>query len=138
MLQRLLPGLLRRRKTPRFHSADKFILAHTFIRGQRSVVSIICPGPFPHPSPPHPLLPPNSNIMDQSEVTHIYPIIRGFEKARIGLLLMLQWGPKSERCYQPRRLGFQSPGNKRQTGPWREGEKEREGGTGVRGGGGRG
>jgi len=64
-------------------------------------------------------------------VTHIYPIIRGFEKARIELQLMLQWGPKSERCYQPKRLGFQRPVNKRQTGPWRErGEQEWSGGSG--------
>ena len=33
---------------------------------------------------------------------------------------MLQWGPESERCYRPKRLGFQGPANKRQSSPQRE------------------
>lgn len=33
---------------------------------------------------------------------------------------MLQWGPESERCYRPKRLGFQCPANKRQSSPQRE------------------
>lgn len=45
--------------------------------------------------------------MAQSKVTHIYPIKQGFEKTRIGLQLMLQWGPESERCYRTERLEFQ-------------------------------
>lgn len=61
--------------------------------------------------------------MDQSKVTHIYPITGGFEKAQIELQLMLQWGPESERCYRPKRLGFQGPVNKRQPVLW---EKENE------------
>lgn len=48
-----------------------------------------------------------SNIMAQAKVTHIYPIKQGFEKTRIGLQLMLQWGPESERCYRTERLEFQ-------------------------------
>lgn len=66
--------------------------------------------------------------MGQSKVTHIYPIIRGFEKTQIELQLMLQWGPESERCYRPKRLGFQGPANKRQSSPQRE--RERGGGGG--------
>lgn len=63
---------------------------------------------------------PPSDKMGQSKVTHIYPIIRGFEKTHIELQLMLQWGPESERCYRPKRLGFQGPANKRQSSPQRE------------------
>lgn len=83
-----------------------------------SVVFITCTRLFPlSPSPP-------SDIMGQSKVTHIYPIIRGFEKTHIELQLMLQWGPESERCYRPKRLGFQGPANKRQSSPQREREKD--------------
>lgn len=87
-----------------------------------SVVFITCTRLFP--------LPP-SDIMGQSKVTHIYPIIRGFEKTHIELQLMLQWGPESERCYRPTRLGFQGHANKRQSSPPRE--REREGMEGVTG-----
>lgn len=80
-----------------------------------SVPFITCTRLFP--------LPP-SDIMGQSKVTHIYPIKRGFEKTHIELRLMLQWGPESERCYRPKRLGFQVPANKRQSSPQREREKE--------------
>lgn len=62
--------------------------------------------------------------MGQSKVTHIYPIKRDFEKTNIGLQLMLQWGPESERCYRLKRLGFQSPANKRQSSPLRGKETE--------------
>lgn len=61
-----------------------------------------------HSSFPAPL----SDIMGQSKVTHIYPIIQSFEKTHIQLHLMLQWGPESERCYQAKQLGFQCPANK--------------------------
>lgn len=92
-------------------------------------VSLNCPhhmrSSFPT-QPPTP--PPQSDIMGQSKVTHIYPIIRGFEKTQIELQLMLQWGPESERCYRPKRLGFQGPANKRQSSPQRE--RERGGGGG--------
>lgn len=67
--------------------------------------------------------------MGQSKVTHIYPIIQGFEKTRIELQLMLRWGLESERCYRPKRLGFQGPANKRQSSPQREREKEGMGGV---------
>lgn len=73
--------------------------------------------------------------MGQSKVTHIYPIKRDFEKTNIGLQLMLQWGPESERCSRLKRLGFQSPANKRQSSPRREKETEWIGG-GWEGGGG--
>lgn len=43
---------------------------------------------------------------------------------------MLQWGPESERCYRPKRLGFQGPANKRQSSPQREREREGMGGWG--------
>lgn len=77
--------------------------AHTVILCH-SVVFITCTRLFPFPPP--------SDIMGQSKVTHIYPIIRGFEKTHIKLQLMLQWGPESERCSRPKRLGFQGPANK--------------------------
>lgn len=77
-----------------------------------SVVFITCTRRFPLPQ---------SNIMGPSKVTHIYPIIQRFEKTRIELQLMLRWGPKSERCYRPKRLGFQCPTNKRQSSPLRDG-----------------
>lgn len=86
----------------------------------QSVVFITCTRLFP-------LCPP-SDIMGQSKVTHIYPIKRDFEKANIGLQLMLQWGPESERCYRLKRLGFQSPANKRQSSPQRAKEPEWIGG----------
>lgn len=76
------------------------------------------------PAPVFSHSPPPSDIMGQSKVTHIYPIKRGFEKTHIELQLMLQWGPESERCYRPKRLGFQGPANKRQSSPQREREKE--------------
>lgn len=72
---------------------------------------------FSHSAPP-------SDIMGRSKVTHIYPIKRDFEKTNIRLQLMLQWGPESERCYRLKRLGFQSPANKRQSSPLREKETE--------------
>lgn len=77
-----------------------------------------------HLHPSFPTLPPPSDIMGQSKVTHIYPIKRDFEKTNIGLQLMLQWGPESERCYRLKRLGFQSPANKRQSSPLRGEETE--------------
>lgn len=88
----------------------------------QSVVFITCTRLFP-------LCPP-SDIMGRSKVTHIYPIKRDFEKTNIGLQLMLQWGPESERCYRLKRLGFQSPANKRQSSPRREKETERMGAAG--------
>lgn len=44
---------------------------------------------------------------------------------------MLQWGPESERCYRPKRLGFQVPANKRQSSPQREREKRGWEGVGI-------
>lgn len=87
-------------------------------------MSVSCPH---HLHPSFPTLPPPrppSDIMGQSKVTHIYPIKRDFEKTNIRLQLMLQWGPESERCYRLKRLGFQSPANKRQSSPLREKETE--------------
>lgn len=95
--------------------------SHTVLPCQ-SVVFITCTRLFP-------LCPP-SDIMGRSKVTHIYPIKRDFEKTNIRLQLMLQWGPESERCYRLKRLGFQSPANKRQSSPQRETETEWMGATG--------
>lgn len=81
-----------------------------------------------HLHPSFPTLPPPSDIMGQSKVTHIYPIKRDFEKTDIGLQLMLRWGPESERCSRLKRLGFQSPANKRQSSPRRE--RRRQSGLG--------
>lgn len=103
------------------------LLSHCVIL-RLSAVFITCTRLFP-PDPPHTPHTP-SDIMGQSKVTHIYPIIRGFEKTRIELQLMLQWGPKSERCYRPKRLGFQGPTNKRQSSPQRERQKRRDDGEG--------
>lgn len=86
-----------------------------------SAMSVSC---LHHLHPSFPTLPPPSDIMGQSKVTHIYPIKRDFEKTNIRLQLMLQWGPESERCYRLKRLGFQSPANKRQSSPLREKETE--------------
>lgn len=66
---------------------------------------------------------PLSDIMGEPKVTHIYPIIRSFEKTHIELQLMLQWGPESERCYRPKRLGFQRPAKQKAVQ-----SSEREGG----------
>lgn len=71
-----------------------------------------------------PICPPPGDTMGKSKVTHIYPIKQVFERTNIRLQLMLQWGPESERCYRPKRLGFQGPVNKRQPSPQREREKE--------------
>lgn len=89
--------------------------------------------------PPHtpPLTTPQSNIMAQSKVTHIYPIKQGFEKTRIGLQLMLQWGPETERCYRTERLEFQgSCEQKAVQSSERKGRKKGLGGWRCGGGGG--
>lgn len=104
--------------TPRHIPSDNYSLTRTlshFVIQLSSSPALVFPAPTPHPP---------GDIMGQSKVTHIYPIIWGFEKTHIELQLMLQWGPESERCYRPKRLGFQGPPNKRQSSPQREREKE--------------
>lgn len=72
---------------------------------------------------------PLSDIMGEPKVTHIYPIIRSFEKTHIELQLMLQWGPESERCYRPKRLGFQRPAKQKAV----QSSEREEGGWGGEG-----